>query len=119
VYGKRAARSSVRLRNVVVARVVVRRIGHRRAFGFLVPIVLRRLAARGQLRLFHGLLLSFAGAQLIASLPLMDEREPDDDDDAAPRAAFGRRIARGITQHQATSCPVQFDPQGVRYRCPP
>jgi hypothetical protein len=33
----------------------------------------------------------------------MHEREPDDDDDAAPRAAFGRRIARGITQHQATS----------------
>jgi hypothetical protein len=34
--------------------------------------------------------------------PSIDGREPDDDD-AAPRAAFGRRIARGITQHQATS----------------
>jgi hypothetical protein len=33
---------------------------------------------------------------------LLHEREPDDDD-AAPRAAFGRRIARGITQQQATS----------------
>jgi hypothetical protein len=29
--------------------------------------------------------------------PSLDEREPDDDD-AAPRAAFGRRIARGVTQ---------------------
>jgi hypothetical protein len=27
----------------------------------------------------------------------IDEREPDDDD-AAPRAAYGRRIARGVTQ---------------------
>jgi hypothetical protein len=34
--------------------------------------------------------------------PLPHEREPADDD-AAPRAAFGRRIARGITQQQATS----------------
>jgi hypothetical protein len=47
-------------------------------------------------------LLSSIGAQLIASLPLPREREPDYDD-AAPRAAFGRRIARGITQYQATS----------------
>jgi len=39
---------------------------------------------------------------MMPSLPLPYEREPDDDD-AAPRAAFGRRIARGITQQQATS----------------
>jgi hypothetical protein len=32
----------------------------------------------------------------------LHEREPDDDD-AAPRAAFGRRIARGIAQYKATS----------------
>ncbi len=38
-----------------------------------------------------------------ARYPLLHEREPDDDDDAAPRAAFGRRIARGITHQQATS----------------
>jgi len=44
-----------------------------------------------------------SGADIQASLPFGHEREPDDDDDAAPRAAFGRRIARGITQQQATS----------------
>jgi hypothetical protein len=78
----------------------------------------RRIAARVQLGLFHGVLLSSIGAQLIASLPLPHEREPDDDDDAAPRAAFGRRIARGINAAPGDLLTCPFDPQGVRYRCP-
>jgi hypothetical protein len=50
--------------------------------------------------------------------PLPHEREPDDDDDAAPRAAFGRRIARGIDAAAGDLLTCPFDPQGVRYRCP-
>jgi hypothetical protein len=49
---------------------------------------------------------------------LLHEREPDDDDDAAPRAAFGRRIARGINAAAGDLLTCPFDPQGVRYRCP-